>query len=195
MTLLVSLADLRTHLNIASTTQASDAELTALEESATDILEATIGRPLRLVTITGEKHDGGPSIRLNAVPCACRPCQTTRVLTVTSVSVDGTTVSSGEYVLDSDLGKILRKPAITWTATDPLGIAVTYQAGYSAAPYWLVMAIKRLVEHLWKQTQQPRGGRPTAAAEASPTPGAAFLLPYAIQSLIDPHGHGGVLVA
>jgi hypothetical protein len=185
----VPLADLRAHLNWPiSKGTADDDELLAMAEACVDTLEGYLSRPVR--TAAGvERHSvGNPALLLRRNPCPCMVCMAYRTITITSVVEDGTTLTAADYTLDPEAGLLWRgtTAGYPWISLTPAGVVVTYTAGYTTPPPWVVMAVKRLVEHLWTRSQQSRHSRSgSEAAEAAPVP--TYLLPYMVQSLLTPH--------
>lgn len=194
----VSLVDLRAHMN--RTTIVDDAELLRVSTEATSILMGELGRPTRRLTYTDTRRarslspdcDRGSSSRepltlaLRMTPCACAACRPYRLLTVTSVVAGGVTLDPSTYSLD-EISGVLR----IWSlyASTSVDVVITYVAGYAVLPEWLPMAVKRLTEHLWTRSQQARHTR-GGAEPSEARPSAAYLLPYAVESLIAPHCAG-----
>lgn len=187
---IVSLADLRAHLNWPSSKGTEDDdELEALAASCEDIIESYLGRPARTAQVAETHYGGKNALLLQRTPCPCTTCSAYRVLTITSVVEDGAALDSTQWTLDSASGLLYRGTTIAqaWTSITPAAIVVTYSAGYSTPPPWLTMAVKRLVEHLWTKSQQARHGRSSAMESGVPT----YLLPYMVQSILNPHRDPG----
>lgn len=164
----VTLAAAKTFLNITSTTH--DAELQSMIDRAEAVLAKRVG-PLAPVTVTGEVHTGPGPLLLRRYP----------VLSVASATSGGVAVSDVDA--DADAGVVYGTFSRTRRA-----VRVTYTAGRTAPlPADLEAAVLELTGHLW-QTQ--RGNAPSATAlqgdEGAPS-GGGFLLPYRVQSLIEPH--------
>lgn len=190
----VSLADLRKHLNWdANTDTSNDDELLQVAGSATDIIESNLGRPIRRKTVTEYHEGGGRSLLLRQVACPCDVCMPGRVLTISSVTVDGTAVTG--YKLNPASGILYRSSRgdLTFDALEVGGVVVTYTTGYSATPSWATLAVKRLSQHLWNQTQYSRHTRGGAVAynQTDMAPAATYLLPYAVQHLLADHQSPG----
>lgn len=185
---IVSLADLRRHMNWDTGVKGTedDDELLELAGSATDIIQDNIGRPIRRMTVTEEYSDGTTGkLLLRQVPCPCISCTPNRVLTITSVSKNGSPLGASAYSLNASTG------ILTCAASAGSTVSVVYVAGYKNIPSWASMAVKRLTEHLWTRSQQARHSRGQTPEPTEFAAAASYLLPYAIQSLITPHRSAG----
>jgi len=170
---LVSLADFKTHLNITSTT--NDEELRRMLLSASDLAERVTGRIFRLTTFT-EAHDGGTSaIRLRRLP----------VVSLTTVTESGSTITSSGYTLDANAGVLYRGSStapMEWTAGQR-NVSVTYVAGEGDPPQTAYDLVLELGRHMWR-TQ--RGAMPSAMGSGDDyVPGAAYALTYRARELVD----------
>lgn len=167
----VALPIVKGFLNLEATT-ADDAELGDMTERAETILSELVG-PLGPVTVTDEVHTGPGPLQLRRIP----------VLAVTSATSDGYPVA--DLDLDGDTGILY--------GTFGYGrrrARVTYTAGRDALPYDLEAAVLELVGHLWESQRRPMHGRPGFSdSEVNPEIGigSKYLLPYRVQTLIQPH--------
>ena len=104
----------------------------------------------------------------------------TPVISVTSIVPVGSTVEQSGYNVDLAAGVIEIQsgyfPA-SW-------YDVTYVAGRANLPDDLRLGILELIKHLWVNWQRGAAGRPS---NVPPEPGAAYLWPYKVQQLIEPH--------
>lgn len=97
--------------------------------------------------VTAEKHDGdgaSDTLILREWPAS----------SVTSVSIDGSSISGSDYELDTATGRLFYKPAGSYSPW-PEGrrnIAVTYVAGYSTTPSDLVLGATVHVAWIFKRT-------------------------------------------
>lgn len=89
---LMSLADAKRHLNIAAANTAHDDELREHIETATDVVEDIIGPVVRRTVTETFSGRGTPGIVLSHVP----------VISITSVTEDGTAVDASGYSLGDD---------------------------------------------------------------------------------------------
>lgn len=89
---LVSLADAKRHLNIAAANTAHDAELREHIETTTDVIEDIIGPVVRRTVTEMFSGRGTAALVLSYIP----------VISVTSVTEDGSTVAASGYSLGGD---------------------------------------------------------------------------------------------
>lgn len=188
---IVSLAEVKTHLNIDAGVVRYDDELAVLLDDALGILEAETGRPLAVRSLVqSEPCPDLPRVVLDAVPCPCVTCRAHVSMTVTGVGVGGVPVDVVDWRLDG--------PVVSWRAGAggsaatyaTASVIVTYTAGYATTPPWLRLAVLRLVEHLWQKTQQaphPALGQVGGGYDESQPSPLSYLLPYQVASLIDRH--------
>jgi hypothetical protein len=164
----VLLTDAKTFLNVTVATH--DAELQSMLDRAEAILARRVG-PLSLTTVTDEVHTGPGPLLLKRYP----------VVSVTSATSDGVAVSD----LDLDVDTGLLYGAFT---SGFRKVRVTYTAGRAVPPADLEAAVLELVKHLW-ESQRPAGAQapPGSLAGDDIQPGGSYLLPYRVQSLIEPH--------
>ncbi len=128
----------------------------------------------------------GP-LEVTATTAMVAPCDRSLLLPVVPVDdlttvtdVDGNTISTADLDFDAATGIVTRADGEAFTARR---YTVVYDAGRASLPADLLQAVKELTRHLWQAQRGPT--RPGAQAE--PNPGAAYLLPYRVQSLIEPH--------
>lgn len=169
----VSLADARQFLNFTS--DVDDDELVSMIDRAQAILERRVG-PLEPVTVTDEVHTGPGPIVLRKYPVLSATAATYAGAAVTDLDLD---VDSG--VLYGTFGSVSR------------AVKVTYTAGRDLLPADLEEAVLELVKHLWVSQRVPGVGRPGfqgfggGTGESDPPAAAGYLLPYRVQSLIEPY--------
>lgn len=170
---LVSLDDIKTYLNISSTS--SDEELRQFIREATDIAERATGRTLFRRTITETHTAPTPVILLRKWP----------IISVTTVTESGTTLTAGtDYVVNTINGTVTRGSNLA-----PLGwrpgvdnITITYLAGEADPNPTGQLLVKELVRHMWR-TQ--RGASPMAMSQDDYVPGAANIMTYRVRELVD----------
>ena len=182
---IVSLSDVKNHLNYTSSETSDDVELRRIMDVAQDMAENFTGVVLGRETFTAELHDGGDSyIKLNN-PFA---------LSVASVLETGVTLDSSLYTLDSTGQRLLRiSTPQGWTSTvygfwapGVKNISVTYTAGFVEPPYDAAQGVLEIIRHLW-QTQrgayfQSGGSLP----EDINTSGMSYSMPLRAQMLLAP---------
>lgn len=174
---LVSLSEVLRHLGLAAavnaTQRARDADLEALADGMTELVEGHCGRAFRPRQVVQVHADGGAAILLHTLPVA----------SITSVVDTGTTLDASAYRL-SDAGVLYRRSGV-WGET-----TVTYVAGTSVPPEPVRLAVLRLIEHHWTSARQAphpmRAGAGARYDETQPVP-ERFAIPYAIASLLEPY--------
>lgn len=168
----VSLAEAKSYTNILDT--ADDDELLAYLEWACVLAERIADTDFSRKTVTSETHSitgSTCSIQLRRRP----------VLSVTTVTEAGTTLSASQYALDSRWGTLYRQSGsytdTAWVAGRNV-VAVTYVVGYAIIPPEVRQATLQILEHLW---ENQRGGNPLAggfrSADEFPQPGANWNVP------------------
>ena len=185
---IVTLAEVKSHLNIAATVTGTTTSCRSCSTTC-----SASWRPRRAALAVRDIVQAGEACtsdgaQRGAVPVLdVRPHVTMQVL---GLVVDGSPVDVVDRRLDG--------PGLSWCRTSQgrrprtrTGAPVaTYRAGYASTLPWLRLATKRLVEHLWQRTQQaPHPALSQVGGgydEAAPST-ASYLLPYAVMSLIERH--------
>lgn len=134
--MLVSLADVKAHLNISATDTTYDEELRNAIEVASDVAESYAGVMARKTVTEIHSSSGGCAVVLRRPP----------VLSVTSVTENGTDVAASGYSL-SDTGILYRVSGYSDTAwlAGRNNITITYVAGVTVIPPSVLDAVKDLV--------------------------------------------------
>lgn len=176
---IVTVAEVKTHLNIPATDTSQDAELAGFVEAATPVIEHITGPVVARSVV--ENHDGGcDAIVLRQPP----------VVSVTSVTEDGTTVASSEYTL-SDSGVLYRTYGVWMPGRGK--VRVTYQAGRSPVPASIALAAKELIRVNWRPQQggnfSPFDGGPGDVGAGEPRLG--FFVPNRVVEMLVPHAQAG----
>jgi hypothetical protein len=171
----VSLDDVKTFLSpgVGSVIDsANDDELIAMLDRAEAIIAARVG-PLEPTVVTGEVHTGPGPLVLKQWP----------VVSVESVSsFYGGPVT--DFQADLDAGVVYGYFSCTFRDT-----TVTYTAGREYLTPDLQAAVLELVKHLWS-TQRVPGSRPYNPGgpdERTLAGVSTYLLPYRVQTLIEPY--------
>lgn len=167
----ISLTDVKNHLNILVTDD--DAELLAMLNAATGLVEGVVG-PLSRRPVTAEVHHGGrANVLLKQAP----------VLSVTGCRENGVTLSSDNYSIDPESGVLTRVSgylAYTWYEGFN-NISVDYVAGRSIIPADLAHAVLELVRHLWT-TQR---GSVRRSGTDDYLPGSGFSMPNRVREMLN----------
>lgn len=174
----VTLAKVKTHLNLTATTH--DGELQELVDSAEAAIAERVG-PLALSSTTC-RIPGGSELALPVLPAA----------TLTSVTpVDGTALTLSDLYLDQAAALVTFNSGAYFCSTY---YDVVYQAGRTTCPDDLMLAVKELVRHLWstQRGSAPRpGGGPLSDSTSNTLPGAAYVFPFRVEQLLAPHEQPG----
>jgi hypothetical protein len=169
------LEDVKTHLNI--TTNGYDAELTAIIAAAEAAIAQRVG-PLEVTTVTARVDGSSGVLVLPIWP----------VISLTSITDSyGMVLTLGSLAYASDTGLVTyANYGGSFTADY---YTVVYQAGRTTVPPDLLLAAKELVRHLWES--QRSSARLPGTEGPMAVPGAAYLMPYRVKGLLEPHEHAG----
>lgn len=175
--LIVSLADMKSHLNI--TTTLHDADLRSWLETTTLLVESLAGACVRrTVTETHDIPEGGTlAVALRHTP----------VLTVTSASAvltGGTSYQLSELDVDTVSGVVRRLDG--GRLHGPLRFV--YMPGRTVIPSNLTDAARIICQHLWR-TRTPAGRAAPGGddyAVTEPVPGFGYAIPNRAMQLLDP---------
>lgn len=184
---LVSLADVKTHLNIAADNTDHDDELRGFIASVTDVIEDVVGVVARRTFVETYSGRGERAILLRRRP----------VVSVTSVVESGTTVAASDYSV-TEAGVLTRASAYSagrW-ASGVDNVTVTYVAGRPSTPPSVLDAAKELIRINWRPQQGGNysvfnGGRAddfgqTGAGEVR----LGFFVPNTVMQRLQPHSRG-----
>ena len=158
---MVSLAEVKAHLNITST--ADDEELRGFIAAATAACERHTGRAWGRRIVTENLPGGRTMLMTSRIP----------VMSVVSVEEDGTTVTG--WTADTPSGVIVRDSG-TWGA-----VTVTYVAGGATIPGDIAQGVKEMLRHLW-ETQ--RGTKRVLPGDDW-DPGQGYSVPRRVAELWD----------
>ena len=147
---LLTIAELRAAAGVTGTAQDTSLETLGLEvadsiSQACNIAIAGASLPtLRSETIQQMERDVS---ELSGISLARRP-----VVSISSVVVDGTTLSNSEYECDLSSGVLCRlvdDNRVLWCASK---VVIVYVAGWATVPPDLKAAAKKLVTALWSES-------------------------------------------
>lgn len=172
LTPLVFLAEAREHLSLTSTER--DVQLAGFIQVASGLAERYTGRIWRRQTLTGTFDGGLDLVRLKPP-----------VLSVTSVTEDGSALSAGSYVLDAARGWLYRSGVSRWSSLAPQNVGVTWIAGPAdgLVPEHIRQGVLVQVQHLWETQRGAAPARRGPDSEWSPT--LSFSVPRRVQELWD----------
>jgi hypothetical protein len=188
---IVSLGEVKTHLNIPLTDSTLDDELRSFIDAGSDLAESYVGQILGRRTFTSELYDGGTEfIRI----------RNPKAISITSVTENELAISASNYVLDYTGQRLYRIGSGTLYATNSYGywtqgmnnVSITYVAGYVNPPMAAKQGVLEIIRHLW-QTQ--RGAinvmsRTQSGDELYNTP--TYSLPRRAMELLDPTSFPGL---
>jgi hypothetical protein len=188
---IVGLAEAKDYLNIPATDSTNDEELRSFIDSASDLAESYVGQVLGRRTFTNELYDGGTEfIRI----------RNPRALSITSVTENGATVPSSNYVLDYTGQRLYRLVSGTLYATNSYGywtagmnnVSITYVAGYVNPPMAAKQGVLVIIKHLWETQRGAMNvmGRVLGGDELYSTP--TYSLPRRAMELLDPTSFPGM---
>jgi len=188
---IVGLSEAKEYLNIPASDISQDEELRSFIDASSDLAEAYVGQVLGRRTYSNELYDGGTEfIRI----------RNPKAISITSVTENGITVPSSNYVLDYTGQRLYRIGSGTLYATNSYGywtqgmnnVSITYVAGYVNPPMSAKQGVLEIIRHLW-QTQ--RGAinvmsRTQSGDELYSTP--TYSLPRRAMELLDPTSFPGM---
>jgi hypothetical protein len=200
---LVSLPDVREHLNIPTTDRVSDAKLLRWINTATTLIEQRTG-PILLRTYD-EKYSGGN----NVISLTHRPSVGYGSSPVLNVMAVSEYVGPTEYPLSNvntaalgsiysfevnvRLGTITRRTAGGGTIAFPIGensVHVVYQSGQQTIPEIIQEAAMECVRIYYQTTMAVGRGSRSRADESDTGPQLAYVMPPSALRLLNPMRRG-----
>lgn len=186
---IVSLADVKKHLNL--TTVTNDDELRAFVSAASETIEGLVG-PVSRRTFTETLDASGPVVVLSHPPVievtAISEWTGTTGYPLTPQPTGDSTVDSYGYDLNGDAGLLFRRTsgyAGTWV-TGPRSVTVTYTAGRTTVPAAIRLATLKLVKHMWGD-QRGASLPLSAVGDQFESPVTAHLVPWEVEELLAPY--------
>lgn len=188
---IVSLDEVKAHLNIAATTTTHDEELRRFIDAATDLCEQYVGCVLGRQTFISEKYDGNVDIIRLRNP---------RAISITSVYENGTLVDPTGYVVDPTGQRIQRLSYGTLYGPNYFGvwapgvqnIIISYVSGFINPPPSAKQGVLEEIRHLW-QTQRGSTsvmGRGQNGDEY--TAGTTYSMPRRVMELLEQRSLPGI---
>ena len=115
-----------------------------------------------------------------------------RLPTAPAISLTSVTPVNGTAITLTDLYLNTRGARVTYNSGAGFYARfydVVYSAGRTTCPADLLEAIEELVRHMWQPQRGPtrRPGSEPSEGTANTVPGAAYLLPFRVSELIEPH--------
>jgi hypothetical protein len=191
ITTVVTLAEVKKHLNFRPEDDDDDAELAGFILAAVEAAEFHVG-PVTVQTVTDIFDGGQTALVLKRIPTGPRSLDAARTLTITSITEQRgstiTTLTTGtDFTLNSRIGRIRRLyggyPQPFAGVLD--AVTVTYQTGWAVLPRMLRLGILDLVRYWWQRSQQASGMAPAGLASSADTdvavPTEFSDLPWSVQ--------------
>lgn len=171
----VTLAEAKTHLNIATGVATHDTELTAFIARAEAAVASKCG-PLASTATTSRVRGGGSVLALPVAP----------VVSLTSITPLGEAALTVADYLVTPLGVVEPVAGGSFPAR---WYDVVYVAGRATLPDDLKLGVLELIRHMW-ETQRGGSVRPGSRPSegmANTMPGAAYLFPFRVEQLLAPY--------
>jgi hypothetical protein len=182
---IVSLDEVKAHLNIPSTNTGLDEELRRFMDAAQDLAENYVGCVLGRQTFTNELYDGNTDlIRLRSP----------RAISITSVYENGLLLDPIAYRLDPSGQRVARVTTGSISGPNYFGIfapgveniKISYVAGFINPPPAAKQGVLEIIRHLW---QSQRGAMNVTTRNQSGDdfyPASTYSLPRRAMELLDP---------
>lgn len=181
----VSLDEVKAHLNIPTTNTTNDEEIRRFMDAASDLAENYVGCVLGRQTFVNELYSGNTDIiRLN----------NPRALSITSVYENGVLLEPTAYVLDYTGQRLTRVTTGSLSGPNYFGIwapgaqniSVSYVAGFINPPPAAKQGVLEIIRHLWQTQRGPSSviGRQQTGDDFYQT--ATYSLPRRAMELLDP---------
>ena len=182
---IVSLDEVKAHLNIPSTNTGLDEELRRFMDAAQDLAENYVGCVLGRQTFTDELYDGNTDlIRLRSP----------RAISITSVYENGLLLDPLAYRLDPSGQRVARVTTGSLSGPNYFGIfspgvgniKISYVAGFINPPPAAKQGVLEIIRHLW---QSQRGAMNVTTRNQSGDdfyPASTYSLPRRAMELLDP---------
>lgn len=147
---IISLSDARAAINLPAAQTASDEEIRLYVHATTEVIEGIVGPILPVVKTQAFNWARGDTqmLFLDSYPTS-----------ITSVTEDGTVLSSTDYRLTS--GGVLRRLYGVWGDE----VTVVYETGWDSIPPSVILAAREEVRFLWQAGQT--AARPTFGSAVS----------------------------
>lgn len=182
---IVSLDEVKAHLNIPSTNTGLDEELRRFMDAAQDLCENYVGCVLGRQTFTDEMYDGNTDIIRLRNP---------RAIQVTSVYENGLLLDPIAYQLDYTGQRISRVTTGSLSGPNYYGIfapgvrniKISYISGFINPPPSAKQGVLEVIRHLW---QSQRGAMNVTTRNQSGDdfyPASTYSLPRRAMELLDP---------
>ena len=182
---IVSLDEVKSHLNIPAETTTHDEELRRFIDAASDLAENYVGCVLGRKSFANEKYSGNTDIIRLRNP---------RAISITSVYENGVLLDPLAYVLDYTGQRLTRVTTGAISGPNYFGvwapgaenIVISYVAGFTNPPPSAKQGVLEIIRHLWQTQRGPSSviGRNQSGDEFYSS--ATYSLPRRAMELLDP---------
>lgn len=182
---IVSLDEVKAHLNIPTANTTNDEEIRRFMDAASDLAENYVGCILGRKSFANEKYSGNTDIIRLRNP---------RAISITSVYENGVLLDSVAYVLDPTGQRLTRVTTGSLSGPNYFGIwapgaeniVVSYVAGFVNPPPAAKQGVLEIIRHLWQTQRGPSAvvGRNQSGDDFYQTP--TYSLPRRAMELLDP---------
>lgn len=182
---IVSLDEVKAHLNIPSSNTTNDEEIRRFIDAASDLAENYVGCVLGRKSFASEKYSGNTDIIRLRNP---------RAISITSVYENGVLLDPVAYVLDPTGQRLTRVTTGSLSGPNYFGIwapgaeniVVSYVAGFVNPPPAAKQGVLEIIRHLWQTQRGPSAvvGRNQSGDDFYTTP--TYSLPRRAMELLDP---------
>ena len=182
---IVSLDEVKAHLNIPADNTNNDEEIRRFIDAASDLAENYVGCVLGRKTFANEAYSGNTDIIRLRNP---------RAISITSVYENGILLEPTAYVLDPTGQRLTRITTGSLSGPNYFGIwspgaqniVITYVAGFVIPPPSAKQGVLEIIRHLWQTQRGPSAvvGRNQSGDDFYQTP--TYSLPRRAMELLDP---------
>lgn len=178
--LIISLADARAALNVATSSVVNDDELRQFVVGAGIVVDHLVGTVLTQTQVEYRSGGGKAGIGLYQHPQS-----------ITSVVEDGTTLAAGDYCFDEAgiLWRGSQPGAGAWSSSGVRNVVITMVAGTAVVTENIRLAAAHLVRHWWTQSQQSYRPYMGGVDEPMTTMVAGYAVPNFVVDLLAPSLH------
>lgn len=190
----VSLDEVKSHLNIPLTVTTDDEELRRFMDAATDLAEGFVGQVLGRRTITSEKHSGSNYDHIKI--------RKPSILSVTSLTENGVALTQDtDYVVDPTGQRIYRIATnglfsnhyYGYWAQGVNNVVVTYVAGFTLAPAAARQGVLEITRHLWTTQRGNKSGTTRSQSGDDFAAGGTHSLTWKAEELLQPLSLPGMI--
>lgn len=179
---IVSLDEVKAHINYPSSITTDDSELLRFVDAGIEMAENYCGFVLGRQTFTNEAHDGQDVFVRLRYP---------KAISITSVVESGVTLASTQYFLDYTGQRLFRIGSASWNGTNAYGlwapglqnIVITYVSGFVKPPAVARQGTLEIIKHLWETQRGSKSVIGKATDEYQQ--GVTYSMPRRVCELLD----------